>query len=247
MRKQEAVCPQRNESTSDQIRIVSQLLTLMDGLETKTNQPNKSPIIVIGATSKPNDLDPALRRHGRFDHEIWIGNSSNFLQSVRRREKILRNSTLKLAIHSSFEENKLWEKLATKTIGYVAADLDLLCKESAMIALRRNFKKGLEKGEIFYEDFEEALKIVKASQVRKNIQIEVPQVKWEEIGGLGKTKELLKKTIEWPLLYRHQFKKFNIKPSKGILLYGPPGCCKVPFFNFILLKLSSILLLIFFY
>jgi len=219
----DAVAPKREEVTGEvEKRTVSQLLTLMDGLK------KRGKVIVIAATNRPDALDPALRRPGRFDREIEIG-----VPDKKGRKEILEIHTRKMPL----DKDVNLDKLAEVTYGYVGADLEALAKEAAMYALRRLLpkikwkeeetlpKEALEKLVVKMNDFKEALKVVEPSAMRE-VLIEVPSVRWSDIGGLDKVKEELKEAVEWPLTMPEKFEKLGITPPRGILLYGPPGCGK---------------------
>jgi len=219
----DAIAPKREDVSGEvERRVVSQILTLMDGLK------ERGKVIVIGATNRVNAIDPALRRPGRFDREIEI--------SVP--DKAGRLSILK--IHSRgmpiMKDVKL-DEIASITHGFVGADLEALCKEAAMSVLRKVLPKMkldaeeqipqemLEKLVIRHEDFMDALKSVRPSAMRE-VLVETPNVNWEDVGGLDKTKEELREAVEWPLKFPETFKRMGIRPSRGILLYGPPGTGK---------------------
>lgn len=219
----DAIAPKREEVTGEvEKRTVSQLLTLMDGLK------KRGKVIVIAATNRPDSLDPALRRPGRFDREIEIG-----VPEKQGRKEILQIHTRKMPL----DKDVNLDELAEITYGYVGADLEALAKEAAMHALRRILpkikwkeeeklpKEMLEKLVVNKKDFEEALKIVEPSAMRE-VLIEVPNVKWSDIGGLDEIKQELKEAVEWPLTMPEKFEKLGITPPHGILLYGPPGCGK---------------------
>ncbi|MEM5878634.1 MAG: CDC48 family AAA ATPase, partial [Candidatus Aenigmatarchaeota archaeon] len=219
----DAMAPKREEVTGEvEKRAVSQLLTLMDGLN------KRGKVIVIAATNRPDSLDPALRRPGRFDREIEVG-----VPDKQGRKEILQIHTRKMPL----DKNVDIDHLAEVTYGYVGADLEVLAKEAAMHALRRLLpeikwkeeeklpKEILEKLVVTKKDFEEALKVVEPSAMRE-VLIEVPNVKWSDIGGMDDIKNELKESIEWPLKMPEKFKKIGITPARGILLYGPPGCGK---------------------
>ena len=220
----DAIAPKREEVTGEvERRVVSQLLALMDGLE------SRGKVVVIGATNRPNAIDSALRRPGRFDREIELG--------VPDREGRLEI----LQIHSRgmpLTDDVSLEKLADLTHGFVGADLAALSKESAMRSLRRVLSEGnidleqaeipaevLNKLEVRMEDFHEALKDITPSALREVI-VQVPNVHWKDVGGLEMAKKELKMAVEWPLKYPDLFEKGGTKPAKGILLYGPPGSGK---------------------
>ncbi len=219
----DAIAPKREEVVGEvEKRIVSQLLALMDGLK------ERGKIIVIGATNRPNALDPALRRPGRFDREIEVPPPDE-----KGRLEILKIHTRNMPLAKDVN----LEELAAKTHGFVGADLAALCREAAMNALRRILpeiqklkgekisKEVLEKLVVTKEDFEQAFKMITPSAMRE-VFVEVPKVKWEDIGGLEEVKRELIETIIWPLKYPKEYEKFGITPAKGILLYGPPGTGK---------------------
>ena len=219
----DAIAPKREEVTGEvERRVVSQLLTCMDGLK------SRGKVIVIAATNRPHALDPALRRPGRFDREIEIG-----IPDRKGRKEILEIHTR----HMPLAKDVDLDRLADVTHGFTGADISALCKEAAMHALRRLLpkikwkeeetlpKEALEKLVVNKKDFEYALKIVEPSAMRE-VLIEVPKVKWSDIGGLESVKEELREAVEWPLKYPESFKRLGIKPPSGILLYGPPGCGK---------------------
>jgi len=220
----DAIAPKREEMGSEkqvEKRVVAQLLALLDGLS------SRGQVIVIGATNIPNVLDPALRRPGRFDREIEIG-----IPDMNGRLTILDIHTRGMPL----AEDVGLTRIAEMTHGFVGADLEALCREAAMATLRKIFPRiDFEQEEIPYDtlmqlqvsmdDFREALKEVEPSAIRE-VFTEVPDVKWEDVGGLEEVKRVLKETIEWPLKYNDLFKQAGTSPSKGILLYGPPGSGK---------------------
>jgi transitional endoplasmic reticulum ATPase len=220
----DAIASKREETRGEvERRVVAQLLGLMDGLK------SRGKVIVIGATNRPNSLDPALRRPGRFDREIEIG-----IPSKDGRLDILKIHTRNMPL----EKNVNLKEIARVTHGFVGADLEALCKEAAMIVLRRMLpdlhldkeddpipQEMLEKLRLHQRDFKEALKVVRPSAMRE-VLVETPDVSWEDIGGLENIKEKLQESVEWPLKYPAMFKRMGIKPPKGILLYGPPGTGK---------------------
>jgi transitional endoplasmic reticulum ATPase len=218
----DAIAPKREEVTGEvEKRVVSQLLALMDGLKPRGR------VVVIGATNRPNAIDPALRRPGRFDREIEIG-----VPNKQGRLEILQIHTRGMPLAEDVD----LEKIASVTHGFVGADLEALCKEAAMRALRRilpqiDLEKETVPAEILNKitvtmnDFMEALKDVEPSAMRE-VLVEVPTVKWEDIGGLAEVKLELQEAIGWPLKYPEVFEHLDAKPPKGILLYGPPGTGK---------------------
>ncbi len=220
----DSIAPRREEVTGEvERRVVAQLLALMDGLEARGN------VIVIAATNRPDAVDPALRRPGRFDREIEIG-----VPDRDGRKEILEIHTRGMPL----AEDVNLDELAELTVGFVGADLEALCKEAAMHALRSRMEKGdidieaeeipeevLENLKVTREDFLEALKNIEPSAMRE-VLVEVPNVRWEDVGGLEHAKQELMEAVEWPLKYPEVFSAVNIKPPKGILLYGPPGTGK---------------------
>jgi len=219
----DAIAPKREEVTGEvERRVVAQLLALMDGLTGRGN------VIVIGATNRVNALDPALRRPGRFDREVEIG-----VPDKKGRYEILQIHTRGMPLK---EKDVDLTKLAEMTHGYTGADLAALCRETAMKALRRYLPEinldeerippsVLEKMEIRMEDFLNAYKEITPTAMRE-VYVEVPAVHWNEIGGLESVKQEIKEAVEWPLRNPEVFKRMGIRPPKGILLYGPPGCGK---------------------
>ncbi len=219
----DAIAAKREEVTGEvEKRVVAQLLGIMDGLK------SRGKVIVIAASNIPNSLDPALRRPGRFDREIEIG-----VPGKEGRLNILKIHTRTMPL----AEDVNLEELANITYGFVGADVSALAKEAAMIVIRRvlpglNLKEPntlpkdvLEKLIITKKDFTDALKIVRPSAMRE-ILVEVPNVKWNDIGGLETVKQELIEAVEWPLKNPEGFTRMGITPPKGILLYGPPGTGK---------------------
>jgi transitional endoplasmic reticulum ATPase len=218
----DSIAPKREEVSGDvEKRVVSQLLTLMDGIQ------SRGKLVVIGATNRPNAIDPALRRPGRFDREIDIG-----IPDEQGRLDILLIHTRGMPLT---EEVNL-ESIAKVTHGFVGADLEALSKEAAMRSLRRilpeiNLEQPkipaeiLNKIKITKQDFDEALRDVQPSAMRE-VLVQRPNVGWEDIGGLQQVKEELAEAIEWPLKHAELFTEANVEPPKGILLYGPPGTGK---------------------
>ena len=218
----DAIAPKREEVTGEvEKRVVAQLLALMDGLEARGD------VIVIAATNRPNALDPALRRPGRFDREIEIP-----VPDRRGRLEILQVHTRNMPLAPDVD----LKKIAEMTHGFTGADLAALCREAAMRALRRILPKiDLEKEEVppevldslevTMEDFLNAFREITPSALRE-IEVEIPNVRWSDVGGLEDVKQQLREAVEWPLKYPETFKRLGIEPPKGILLYGPPGCGK---------------------
>ncbi|MFA4718737.1 CDC48 family AAA ATPase [Pyrococcus kukulkanii] len=279
----DAIAPKRSEVTGEvEKRVVAQLLALMDGLK------SRGKVIVIGATNRPDAIDPALRRPGRFDREIEVGvpdkqGRKEILQIhtrgmpiepdfrkgdvLKALEEIKKDEKFKDVIDKAIERVKasreeeipkvlkeisedlynevkaklidyLLEELAEVTHGFVGADLAALAREAAMAALRRLIREGkidfeaetiprevLDELKVTRKDFYEALKMVEPSALRE-VLIEVPNVHWDDIGGLEDVKQELREAVEWPLKYPEAFRAYGITPPKGILLYGPPGTGK---------------------
>ena len=218
----DSIAPKREEVSGDvEKRIVSQLLTLMDGLKARGK------VVVIAATNRPNAIDPALRRPGRFDREIEIG-----IPDEEGRHDILQIHTRGMPLEQDID----LKSYAKVTHGFVGADLEMVAKEAAMRSLRRiipeiNLKETkipanvLNKIKITNQDFDDALKDVHPSAMRE-VLVQKPNIGWNDIGGINNVKEELKEAIEWPLKHADLFTKADIKPPKGILLYGLPGTGK---------------------
>ena len=217
----DAIAPKREEVSGEvERRVVAQLLTLMDGLK------SRGQVVVIGATNRVDSLDGALRRPGRFDREIEIG-----VPDKDGRREVLQIHTRGMPL----DEKVDLDEIAEITHGFVGADLQSLCKESAMRVIRRVLSeiKGdeeipqetLKKMIINKNDFKEALKEIQPSALRE-VMVQVPDIKWDDIGGLESAKQELIEAVEWPLKYPENFEKFGVKPPKGVLIYGPPGTGK---------------------
>jgi transitional endoplasmic reticulum ATPase len=218
----DSIAPKREEVSGElEKRIVSQLLTLMDGMK------SRGKVVVIAATNRPDSIDPALRRPGRFDREIEIG-----IPDDEGRLEVLNIHTRGMPLDKKVD----LKKISKTTHGFVGADLEVLCKEAAMKSLRRILpeinleeekvsKELLQKIKITGEDFTEALKEVRPSALRE-VLVQIPNVSWDDVGGLDKLKEELREAIEWPLKHKEAFEYAHVKPPKGVLLYGPPGTGK---------------------
>jgi len=218
----DSIAPKREEVTGEvEKRIVAQLLALMDGME------SRGKVVVIAATNRPNALDPALRRPGRFDREIEIG-----VPDQKGRLEVLQIHTRGMPLAEDVD----LQKLASSSHGFVGADLQALAKEAAMRSLRRVLPSiDLEKKSIPAEilnkiivkmsDFQDALTEVEPSAMRE-VLVEIPNVSWTDVGGLSLVKRDLQEAVEWPLKYRDVFDYAKTRPPKGILLYGPPGTGK---------------------
>jgi transitional endoplasmic reticulum ATPase len=215
----DAIAPKREEVVGEvERRVVAQLLSLMDGMESRGN------VIVIAATNRVNSLDEALRRPGRFDREIEIG-----IPDKMGRKEILQIHTRGMP----FSKDVDLDYFAGITHGFVGADLTALAKESAMKALRRYLpeinlqdeqipESVLEKMEVQKRDIDDALKEVQPSALRE-VAVEVPDVKWTQVGSQEDVKAELKQVVEWPLKYPEKYSEVGIRPPSGVLLYGPPG------------------------
>jgi transitional endoplasmic reticulum ATPase len=218
----DSIAPKREEVSGElEKRIVSQLLTLMDGMK------SRGKVIVIAATNRPDSIDPALRRPGRLDREIEIG-----IPDAEGRFDILSIHTRGMPIDDTVD----LKQISKTTHGFVGADLEVLSKEAAMRSLRRILPEIdldedkisteiLQKIEITGEDFLDALKEVRPSALRE-VQVQIPNVSWDDVGGLAELKEELKEAIEWPIKYKEAFDYVDVATPKGILLHGPPGTGK---------------------
>ncbi len=218
----DALAPKRAETGGEvERRIVGQLLALMDGMA------SRGQVVLIGATNQPNALDPALRRPGRFDREIALR-----VPDVRGRMEILRIHSKDAALGNDID----FARLAQLTPGFVGADLEALCREAAMIALRRVLPYiDYQRGYIPYEtlvnlsitmaDFQAALREVEPSTTRE-VYVEVSETTWDDIGGLQKTKALLTEGVEWPLRFPEVYSNAKVEAPRGVLLSGPPGSGK---------------------
>ena len=217
----DSIAPKRGEVTGEvERRVVAQLLAMMDGLK------ERGAVVVIGATNREEAIDPALRRPGRFDREIEIG-----VPDRSDRIEILQIHVRNMPLSDDID----LESLADRMHGFVGADINALCKEAAMRALRHYMPdlttedeipaEIIEKLLVRREDFEEALKEIEPSSMRE-VLVELPAVSWSDLGGLGSLKQELIESIEWPLKRPEKFRQMGIRPPKGVLLYGPPGTGK---------------------
>ncbi|KAI3899839.1 hypothetical protein MKW92_001886 [Papaver armeniacum] len=217
----DSIAPKRETGSESERKIVTQLLTLMDGLQARAH------VIVMGATNMPNSIDPALRRFGRFDREIDIG-----VPDEAGRLEVLRIHTKNMKLAEDVE----LERISKETHGYVGADLAALCTEAAFQCIREKMKlinsedaakkaKILNSMVITNEHFRASLRTSKPSALRE-ITVEVPNISWEDVGGLESVKRELQETVQYPVEHPEKFEKFGMSPSKGVLLYGPPGCGK---------------------
>merc|ERR1712078_301544 len=218
----DSIAPKREKTNGEvEKRIVSQLLTLMDGMKARAH------LVVIGATNRPNTIDPALRRFGRFDREVDIG-----VPDENGRLEVMRIHTKNMKL----DEDVALEQLAKETHGYVGADLAALCTEAALQCIRDKMDViDLEDDTIDAEvlnsmcvtndHFQTALGISNPSALRETL-VEVPTTTWNDIGGLENVKRELQEVVQYPVEHPDKFEKFGMSPSKGVLFYGPPGCGK---------------------
>ncbi|MHA1669890.1 MAG: CDC48 family AAA ATPase [Promethearchaeota archaeon] len=217
----DSIAPKRVDTSGEvERRVVSQLLSLMDGLQ------GRGEIICIGATNRINAIDEALRRPGRFDREIEFG-----VPNVKERKEILQIHTRGMPL----EDNVSLDHYAEITHGFAGADLMAISREAAMYALRRILPKInldepipsdiIQELNISDDDFTQAINLIEPSAMRE-VMIEIPNIQWDEVGGLNEIKQELKEAVEWPLLHKELFERAGIRPLNGILLFGPPGCGK---------------------
>merc|ERR1711968_167639 len=218
----DSIAPKREKSNGEvEKRIVSQLLTLMDGLK------GRSSVVVIGATNRPNSMDPALRRFGRFDREIDIG-----VPDENGRLEIFRIHTRNMKLDDDVDP----EAVARDTHGFVGADMAALCTEAAMQCIREKMDmidieeetidaELLAAMAVNQEHFKFALGAANPSSLRETV-VEVPNITWADIGGLVDVKNELREMVQYPIEHPEKFEKFGMSPSKGCLFYGPPGCGK---------------------
>src|SRR3989338_9427562 len=218
----DSIDPKRSEGTDQtEKRVVAQILTLMDGLK------SRGQLVVMAATNRPDDLDEALRRPGRFDREIRINPPDE-----RGRKEVLQIHTRGMPL----EKDVNFEELAARTIGYTGADVEVLCKEAALKSIKPYFNdlknmqervptEILDKIKVIRQHFIDAMKFVEPSALRE-VMISKPNVHWDDVGGLEEVKDKLRELVELPLLKPELFVKVGIKPAKGILLFGPPGTGK---------------------
>ncbi|KAK9708033.1 hypothetical protein K7432_009853 [Basidiobolus ranarum] len=206
----DSLTPNRSDSQLHESRVVAQLLTLMDGLK------SRGKLVVVGATNRPNAIDPALRRPGRFDREVAID-----VPSEDARARILRG--LLKNVPTSSDVNL--KTIAAMTNGFVGADLSSLTREAVMHAVHRGLLEASNDPQVDMEDLQAALTQVNPS-MQRGLTVEVTSTKWEDVGGLEEVKEKLKQAVEWPITYGATFERLGLRAPRGILLYGPPGCSK---------------------
>ncbi|KAK4715207.1 hypothetical protein R3W88_013545 [Solanum pinnatisectum] len=212
----DALCPRRASRREQEIRVASQLFMLMDSI--KSSSTSVSHVVVVASTNRPDAIDPALRRAGRFDAEIEVTTPTE-----EERLHILKLYTKKLQLDVSVD----LRAVAVSCNGYVGADLEALCREAAMSAVRKCSDLNLEDDSysINMEDWKHARSVVGPS-ITRGVTVEIPKVSWEDIGGLKDIKKKLQQAVEWPLKHSEAFERLGVSPSRGILLHGPPGCSK---------------------
>lgn len=214
----DSIAPSRtsDDSGETESRVVAQLLTVMDGMG------DNGRIVVVGATNRPNSIDSALRRPGRFDQEVEIG-----IPDVEAREEILTKQFAKMNSEKCQITKKEIASIASKTHGYVGADLTALCRESVMKAINRGLTVGISQTaiKVTVDDVYHALPEIRPSAMRE-IFLEMPKVHWSDIGGQEELKRKLIEVVQLPLEASDSFKNLGVSSPKGVLLYGPPGCSK---------------------
>ncbi|KGN51985.1 cell division control protein 48 homolog B [Cucumis sativus] len=211
----DALCPPRDSRREQNVRITTQLSILMDS--NKQSASGRPQVVVVASTNRVDAVDPALRRSGRFDAEIEVT-----APTEDERYQILRLYTRKVQLNPEVN----LRAIAASCNGFVGADLEALCREAAMAALQRS--SGTNENAILCmttEDWKHARSIVGPSMTR-GVTVEVPNVTWNDIGGLKDLKKKLQQSVEWPIKHAASFSKLGISPARGILLYGPPGCSK---------------------
>mmetsp|Transcript_4453 Transcript_4453/g.14699 ORF Transcript_4453/g.14699 Transcript_4453/m.14699 type:complete len:735 (-) Transcript_4453:42-2246(-) len=210
----DAICPTRKDGNAHETRIVAQLLTLMDG----ASASNDIVVPVIATTSRPNAIDPALRRPGRFDKEVEMS-----LPNMMDRAEILKLHAKSIPLASDVNFTVISESIK----GYSGADIAALCREAAMCAIQRVRDEASDPDtmEVRMADFQASQSRVRASVVR-GVAIDLPPISWDDIGGLVDVKKRLRQAVEWPLHHADAFRRLGLRPPKGILLHGPPGCAK---------------------
>ena len=242
----DALCPKRDDSggmsgAGSTARVVATVLTLLDGMPTaprdrKDGGADPDAVVVLAATNRPDALDPALRRPGRFDHEIEVP-----VPSAEGRRQILEAYLACMALDASVDV----DTLVSATHGFVGADLSMLCREAQVKAIEKTIPAGVFTGDMPEHDtivdgdaskvaaevhvsmteFQHALKGLKPSALRE-YAVEVPRTRWMDIGGCEEAKRILQEAVEWPLVHQDTFRRLGIRPSRGVLMYGPPGCAK---------------------
>ncbi|KAK9191583.1 hypothetical protein WN943_020196 [Citrus x changshan-huyou] len=212
----DALCPRRDHRREQDVRIASQLFTLMD-----SNKPSKTSVphvVVVASTNRVDAIDPALRRSGRFDAEVEVT-----VPTAEERFEILKLYTKKVPLDANVD----LEAIATSCNGYVGADLEALCREATMSAVKRSSDANECAGvlSVTMEDWRHARSVVGPS-ITRGVTVEIPKVTWEDIGGLRDLKKKLQQAVEWPIKHSTAFSRLGISPVRGALLHGPPGCSK---------------------
>ncbi|KAJ5102177.1 cell division cycle protein 48 [Penicillium alfredii] len=219
----DSIAPKREKTNGEvERRVVSQLLTLMDGMKARSN------VVVMAATNRPNSIDPALRRFGRFDREVDIG-----IPDPTGRLEIMQIHTKNMKLGEDVD----LETIAAETHGYVGSDLASLCSEAAMQQIREKMDlidldedtieaEVLDSLGVTMENFRYALGVSNPSALREVAVVEVPNVRWDDIGGLEEVKHELIESVQYPVDHPEKFQKFGLSPSRGVLFYGPPGTGK---------------------
>ncbi|XP_057777370.1 cell division control protein 48 homolog B [Salvia miltiorrhiza] len=212
----DALCPRRDSRREQDIRIATQLSLLMD--KNKSFLTSGSHVLVVASTNRVDSIEPALRRSGRFDAEIEVSTPNE-----NERIQILKLYTKKLPLAPTVN----LEGIAASCNGYVGADLEALCREAAMSALKRssNVEQDANKCSITVDDWKQAKSVVGPS-ITRGVTVEIPKVFWDDIGGLNDVKKKLRQAVEWPLKHSSTFSRLGVSPVRGILLHGPPGCSK---------------------
>ena len=218
----DSIAPKREKTNGEvERRVVSQLLTLMDGMKARSN------VVVMAATNRPNSIDPALRRFGRFDREVDIG-----VPDPTGRLEILQIHTKNMKLGEDVD----LEQIASETHGYVGSDVAALCSEAAMQQIREKMDlidldedtidaEVLDSLGVTMENFRFALGTSNPSALRETV-VEIPTTTWDDVGGLEKVKQELQETVQYPVDHPEKFIKYGMSPSKGVLFYGPPGTGK---------------------
>ncbi|XP_038994206.1 cell division control protein 48 homolog B-like [Hibiscus syriacus] len=212
----DALCPRRDSRREQDVRLASQLLTLMD-----SNKPSPSSVpqvVVVASTNRVDAIDPALRRSGRFDDEVEVTTPNE-----EERFQILKLYTKKVPLDPSVD----LQAIAASCNGYVGADLEALCREATMPAVKRSTDAGENLGAVSLtvEDWTHAKSVVGPS-ITRGVTVDVPNVSWDDIGGLKDLKKKLQQAVEWPIKHSAAFARLGISPMRGVLLHGPPGCSK---------------------
>merc|ERR1712000_353239 len=219
----DSIAPKRDKTNGEvERRVVSQLLTLMDGMKARSN------VVVMAATNRPNSIDPALRRFGRFDREADIG-----IPDPTGRLEILQIHTKNMKLGGDVD----LEQIASETHGYVGSDVAALCSEAAMQQIREKMDlidldedtidaEILDSLGVTMENFRFALGVSNPSALREVAVVEVPNTRWEDIGGLEGVKQDLRESVQYPVDHPEKFLKFGMSPSRGVLFFGPPGTGK---------------------